>query len=161
MDAPRTVETARLHLTPPEDRDRAAWVALHRDPRTYEHAPHAMAASDDEASAGFDKAVAHWDQHGFGFWMARDRATGEVVGVAGLRHIVGDAAAGTDFHNLYYRLAFPHLGRGLGKEMSRAATAYAVEWLPEQPTWALVKGHNAASVATAWASGWSPGGRAC
>lgn len=158
VHAPTSARTARLDLLPPVEADRADWIALHRDPRTYEHAPHAMAGSDEQASTAFDVALAHWAERGFGFWVARERATAQVVGVGGLRHVVGDADAATDFHNLYYRLAFDHLGRGLGKELARAAVAYAVEWLPDVPTCALVKGHNAASVATAWACGLEPKG---
>lgn len=153
MSIPSTIETARLTLSPPVEAERDAWVALHRDPRTYTHAPHAMASADAEASASFDSYLAHWERHGFGFWTARDRASGEIVGVCGLRRVVGDEKAGTDFHNLYYRLAHEHLGQGLGKEMARASVAHAVESLPDVPVWALVKEHNSASVATAIAAG--------
>jgi RimJ/RimL family protein N-acetyltransferase len=146
---PVVVETDRLVLSPPVESERAHWVALHRDPRTYAHAPHAMAPSDEAASAAYDGYLAHWREYGFGFWTARERATGEIVGVCGLREVHGDA----HFLNLYYRLAHDALGRGLGKEMARACVVHAQEWLPGLPVWALVKEHNDASVATALACG--------
>ncbi|WP_353953394.1 GNAT family N-acetyltransferase [Knoellia sp. S7-12] len=143
------VETARLTLRPPTPADRDLWVSLHRDPRTYTHAPHAMAASDEAAEEFFEATQEHWDERGFGFWLAEDRGSGDVVGVCGLREIDGEA----HFLNLYYRLSFAHLGRGLGKEMSRVSAAHAVEFLPELPVRALVKEINTPSVRTALASG--------
>lgn len=144
------VETARLTLRPPVASDRDAWIALHRDPRTYWHAPHAMAASDEAAEEFFEATRKHWDERGFGFWVARDREAGDVVGVGGLKQIPGEGGA---FLNLYYRLAFDHQGRGLGKEMSRTSAAHAVEFLPQIPVRALVKEINTPSVKTALGSG--------
>ena len=142
--------TARLTLAPPTERDAPAWVRLHRDPRTYSHAPHAMPATDEIALAWFDANLARFADLGYGFWLARDRGSGAVVGVAGVRPV----GEGADAHlNLYYRLAADRIGEGLGREMARAVLRYAAQWLPERPVRALVKEHNAASVATALSIG--------
>jgi RimJ/RimL family protein N-acetyltransferase len=61
------LETERLRLRPfrPDDIDALArWNA---DPRVMRY-------------------LAHWDRHGFGLWIAEDRATGEPVGRVGLSH---------------------------------------------------------------------------
>ena len=150
MPLSSVVETARLTLRAPVAADRDEWIALHRDPRTYWHAPHAMAATDEAAEEFFEESRNHWDDKGFGFWVARDRQSGEAVGVCGLKEIDGARGA---FLNLYYRLGFDHQGRGLGKEMSRASAAHAVEFLPDLPVWALIKEVNVPSVRTALASG--------
>lgn len=149
MPSAPVVETPRLTLRPPTDGDRDTWVALHRDARTYAHAPHAMATSDEAAEEVFVASRQHWADRGFGVWVAQVRGSGEVVGVCGLTVLQPDAP----FLNLYYRLGYDHLGRGLGKEMSRASAAVAVEHLPPLPVWALVKDRNIASVRTALASG--------
>ncbi|KGN34659.1 acetyltransferase [Knoellia sinensis KCTC 19936] len=149
MPLPTVVETPRLILRPPTEADRDEWVRLHRDPRTYGHAPWAMAASDDEAGVAFEAAMWHWQEHGFGFWVAREQDSGPMVGVGGLRETRGDA----DYLNLYYRLAFDDQGRGLGRELSRFCTAFAVEYVPHLPVWALIGQNNPASIATAEASG--------
>ena len=146
MPLSSVVETARLTLRAPVAADRDEWIALHRDPRTYWHAPHAMAATDEAAEEFFEESRNHWDDKGFGFWVARDRQSGEAVGVCGLKEIDGARGA---FLNLYYRLGFDHQGRGLGKEMSRASAAHAVEFLPDLPVWALIKEVNVPSVRTA------------
>ncbi len=38
-----------------------------------------------EIIEGLAAKVAHWEQHGFGLWLLRDRATGEMVGRGGLQ----------------------------------------------------------------------------
>ncbi|MFC7489155.1 MULTISPECIES: GNAT family N-acetyltransferase [unclassified Knoellia] len=143
------VETARLTLRPPVAGDRDAWVALHRDPRTYWHAPHAMAESDEAAEEFFEATRQHWDDRGFGVWVASSHGSGDVVGVCGLREVDRDA----HFLNLYYRLGFEHQGHGLGKEMSRTSAAHAVEFLPRLSVRALVKEVNTPSVRTALGAG--------
>lgn len=147
MPSAPVVETARLTLRPPTEGDREAWVRLHRDERTYRHAPHAMWQTDDDALAFLGRSQQHWGERGFGLWLAEDRVTRDVVGVCGLKDVDGA------FLNLYYRLTFDHLGRGLGREMSRASAAHAVEFLPALPVRALVKEVNTPSVRTALASG--------
>lgn len=155
MPLPSVVETPRLILRRPRESDRYAWVALHRDPRTYWHAPHVMAQTDEDVLEFLAVIQQHWDQHGFGFWVAEDRESGDVVGVCGLRHYSGERG---EFLNLYYRLTFDHLRRGLGREMSRASAAFAAEFLPGLHVWALVKEHNTPSVRTALASGFERNG---
>ena len=147
MPSPSVVETPRLLLRPPTAADRDAWLRLHRDPRTYRHAPHAMRQTDEDAVAFLDRTLANWDEQGIGFWLAEDRATREVVGVCGLV-VVEDA-----FLNLYSRLVHERLGEGLGREMSRTCAAVALEYLPALPVRALVKEVNIPSVRTALATG--------
>lgn len=154
MPFPPVVETARLTLRPPVASDRNAWVSLHRDPRTYWHAPHAMAATDEAAEDFFEANRKHWDEHGFGFWVVRERDCDAVAGVCGLKQLSGERGT---FLNLYYRLGFDRLGQGLGREMSRVSAAHALEFLPDLPVWALVKEVNVPSVRTALASGFERG----
>lgn len=145
------VEGPRLLLRRPIAADEATWVALHRDPRTWTHAPHAMPASDADAAQGFAANQAAWEAEGIGFWMVcRRAAAAEVVGVAGLR--VADGEDGR-FLNLYYRLAHEVRGAGLGRTAARMAGEYATECLPDLPVRAHVKEHNTASMATALRAG--------
>ncbi len=153
MDTPTTVSTPRLTLRPPTEADRVPWVRLHRDPRLYTHAPEAVPESDEAAGEHFDDALAHWREHGFGYWVAteQDRVVapdhGAVVGVVGLRR------SGEAYLNLSYRFAVHVHGRGLGTEAARYAVAHATEWLPDLPVRALVRVGNEASDRTALAAG--------
>jgi RimJ/RimL family protein N-acetyltransferase/ribosomal protein S18 acetylase RimI-like enzyme len=150
MPSAPVVETARLTLRPPVETDRDAWTALHRDARTYVHAPWAMAATDEAAGDMFEANQSHWQEHGFGYWVAESRTTGYVVGACGVRRVEYEGDA---YLNLYYRLDHEHLGRGLGTEMARVSVAHAVEHGPGLPVWALVGQNNPASIHTAEAAG--------
>jgi ribosomal-protein-alanine N-acetyltransferase len=65
-----------------------------------------------------DRQLQHWEQHGFGWWTMRDRATGAFVGRGGLRYATIE---GQDEVELGYG-QFPQFwGQGLAAEMSREA----------------------------------------
>ena len=42
--------------------------------------------TEDEIVDGLAAKAAHWERHGFGMWLLRDRETGEMVGRGGLQH---------------------------------------------------------------------------
>lgn len=146
------IRTARLSLRRPGPADRRHWVALHRDPRTYAHAPHAMAASDAAAGEQFDRVLAHWEREGFGYHLVEH--AGEVIGCGGLKR-----NDDPDELNVYYRLAFDAAGQGFAREASRTWVAWALEWLPDLPVVAAAAAHNAASLATARTCGLEETGR--
>ena len=71
--------------------------------------------SDRETRDFLDKNLAHWDRHGFGLWILRDRASGEFTGRAGLRPVDIEGEAGVE---LAYALMAAYWGRGLATEIS-------------------------------------------
>lgn len=86
--------------------------------------------------------VAHWDQHNFGFWAARDRETGEFVGYVGLWYRrIGDE----NEVELAYGLLPAYWGRGLATEMAEAALTTADLMLGIHDVVALVLPSNAPS----------------
>jgi GNAT superfamily N-acetyltransferase len=142
------VTTPRVVLRPPRAEDLGDYLRIHGDPRTYAHAPHTMPTPEgcrDRLDADLDD----WQSQGIGYAAAVDRASGEVIGWAGLRHKDVDDG----FFNLYYRLTHERLGQGLGREISRALVAWAIEHRPDVPVTALVDDVNSASLATARSSG--------
>ena len=149
---PETFETstARLVLRHPTEADRAFHDEVHSDPRLYTHAPHVLGTPTSNAAA-FEAILRHWQEHGFGYWVAQDKRSGMPVGWVGVRRADG-------YLNLYYRFVVAAHGRGLATEAARAAIAMARERVPGVPVRALVKEHNAASVRTALAAGLAPTG---
>lgn len=122
-------------------------MRLHRDERTYRHAPHAMAATDEDAREGFERVRQHWQEHGFGYHTVEQE--GAVVGFGGVKRNPDPEL------NLYYRF-FPEThGQGLAREAAREWVAWAVEWLPPVPVIAVAAQHNPASIATARTAGLS------
>lgn len=56
--------------------------------------------------------MSHWGRHGYGRWAAEDKATGRLIGFAGLRSF-------GRMQELIYLLDRPYWGRGLATEMAR------------------------------------------
>lgn len=139
------MRTTRLVMRRPVEGDRDFWVRLHRDPRTYEHAPHAMAPTDAAASAQFDKVLGHWAEHGYGYHVVESE--GQLIGAGGLKRNPEPEL------NLYYRLVLEAHGLGLAREAARAWVAHGLEWLPSLTIIAAVSSHNPRSIATARSAG--------
>jgi len=140
--------TERLVLRRPGPEDLDDYVRLHSDPRTYAHSPSSM-PSPERCRERLADDIADWERDELGYAAAVDRATGEVIGWAGLRHKDSEASS----LNLYYRLAHDRLGAGLGREISRAVVAWAVEHRPDALVTAMVDAVNTASMRTAVSAG--------
>ena len=142
------IVTDRLVLRRPRAGDLRDYVRLHSDPRTYAHSPGSM-PSPERCRQRLDDDLTDWECDDLGYAAVVDRATSEVIGWAGLRHKDSDSG----FLNLYYRLAHERLGAGLGREISRAVVAWAVEHRPDALVTAMVDTVNAGSLRTAAAAG--------
>jgi RimJ/RimL family protein N-acetyltransferase len=73
----------------------------------------------DEAGtrAYLDMNLTHWQEHGFGLWMLRDRQGGAIIGRAVLRHLEVD---GVDEVEIGYGFVPEVWGRGLATEVALA-----------------------------------------
>lgn len=73
----------------------------------------------DEAGtlAYLDRNLAHWEAHGHGLYMLRDRATGAMAGRAVIRHL---DVEGSDEVEIGYGFLPAWWGRGLATEIARA-----------------------------------------
>jgi [ribosomal protein S5]-alanine N-acetyltransferase len=91
---------------------------MHRDPRVM--ATLGGLRTGAQTRAFLRENLDHWDRHGFGLWVFRDRGDGRFVGRAGLRHV---AIVGRDEVELAYALRAESWGRGLATEMARALVA--------------------------------------
>ncbi|TQN47339.1 RimJ/RimL family protein N-acetyltransferase [Humibacillus xanthopallidus] len=148
VSAPVWLTTERLALRRPRADDLDDYVRLHTDPRTYAHSPASM-PTPEGCRERLSADLSDWERAGLGYAAVVDRATGAVIGWAGLRHKDSDASA----LNLYYRLAFDRLGRGFGLEIARAVVAWGVEHRPDDLVTAMVDEVNTASRRTAERSG--------
>lgn len=70
---------------------------------------------DAETRAFLARELAHWQAHGFGLWIFRDKASGAFAGRAGLRHI---EIGGADQVEVAYALMPAFWGRGLATEIA-------------------------------------------
>jgi [ribosomal protein S5]-alanine N-acetyltransferase len=135
------LETARLSLRPFAADDRGAIHAVYADPevmRYVGHGAHRTPAETARALRGYADSLA---ARGYGFVAVVERATGAVVGDAGLHPLAG---RGPDVE-LGYTLARSAWGHGYATEVGGALVAHAFEALGMPRVMAQVEPANAAS----------------
>ena len=71
---------------------------------------------------GLRAKVDHWDRHGFGMWLLRDRETGEMVGRGGLQYTY---TAGLNDVEAGWAVVPERWGQGLATELARACVEVA------------------------------------
>ncbi|CAI9407603.1 dihydrofolate reductase [Aestuariimicrobium kwangyangense] len=116
--APVTV-TDRLELRPATPVDVDDWFALHSDPAAFPFAPDGPITTTEEAENELGEYLASWLNRGLGYWLARERDTGDLVGAGGMRAI--RLPNGDSVWKLYYRLVPAKTGQGFTAELVRAA----------------------------------------
>jgi hypothetical protein len=84
MTAPHELQTPRLALTRVRADDLADLVRFYADPDVT--ATLGGVRTAEWVAEYLQKQIAHWDEHGLGFWTLRDPPTGRFVGRGGLRH---------------------------------------------------------------------------
>jgi [ribosomal protein S5]-alanine N-acetyltransferase len=71
-----------------------------------------------EIAEGFPAKVAHWEEHGFGAWLVRDRRSLAMVGRGGLQHTW---VAGADEVEVGWAIVPDRWGQGLATELAQAS----------------------------------------
>jgi ribosomal-protein-alanine N-acetyltransferase len=94
---------------------------LHRDPGVMA----TLSADGEVAPEGHTRehlrgGLEHWERHGYGTWMFRDRARGGFVGYCGLWNT---RVEGREEVELAYAVASGRWGEGFGTEMAREVAA--------------------------------------
>ena len=138
--APR-LETRRLLLRSFEEGDVEAWARIMRDPEVMRYLGDGaryrvkrLAAglvarfSDLEARRAVSYMIDHWAEFGYGEWAIEERATGSVVGRAGLIYQTDWDAEPTRIE-IGWTLAPEFWGRGYATEGACAALVYAFDEL--------------------------------
>ncbi|MBX3026894.1 GNAT family N-acetyltransferase [bacterium] len=134
------LHTARLLLTRIAAADLDELRRMHRDPVVM--ATLGGVRSDEVSADILTQLMAHWDAHGFGYWMAHERATGAFVGRGGLRRVV---VGGGDEVEVGYALMPQFWGRGLATELARECARVGFEVLGQRSLVAFTLPTNVAS----------------
>jgi len=113
--------TERLRLRRPAEEDVPALVAIGSDPQTNQHSP-TGAPSREESEQTVRQAMAHWSEHGIGYWAVEHQ--GRIIGIAGVK---AGVLHGHPIWNLYYRFTPTAWGRGLAGEAAHEALLAAQE----------------------------------
>ena len=132
--------TERLLATPLRAHDFDVLCELHRDPAVM--ATLGGIRTDDVTRTYLTENLAHWDEHGFGLWIFRERATTAFVGRGGLRHVVLEGQSEVE---VTYALAREAWGKGFATEIAIAAVDVAFRQLGLQDLVAFAIPENLAS----------------
>jgi RimJ/RimL family protein N-acetyltransferase len=118
-------ETERMTLRRPRMEDADAFAALNADPEVTAWVSQTGPLARAESDLLLRKVIEHWDDHGFGWWMADLRDTGELLGFVGLSHPSLPAVA--EEVEVGWRLARAYWGQGLATEGGAEAVRVAFE----------------------------------
>ena len=138
------LETERLLLREFDQGDAAAVYVLGSDPAVtrYTHDPGGALTSVEQAREVLrSHPIADYRKHGFGRWACVHKASGEVIGFAGLKYL--DDLSEVD---IGYRLLPAYWGVGLATEVCRAVLDYGFAHLRLERIIGLVDPENVASV---------------
>jgi RimJ/RimL family protein N-acetyltransferase len=117
------IKTRRLTLDRLRPEHEAEVGGLLLDPRVRKTLwPHRQPPTEADVAASLKLGIDHWDRHGFGLWLLRDRATGEMVGRGGLQHTFV-----ADLHEVEagWAIVPERWGQGLATELAFACVETA------------------------------------
>ncbi|WP_433290932.1 GNAT family N-acetyltransferase [Actinoplanes sp. CA-030573] len=142
------MNTDRLSLRPPGEADADAILRIHADPVACEHNPSDMITVRAEAVDRCRRWMAHWQRHGYGYYVLRRHGSEHVVGFCGVKLM---RLHERPVLNLFYRLEPAAWGAGLASEAASAVVASVAG--VGLPVIARVRPGNAASARVAVRAG--------
>jgi RimJ/RimL family protein N-acetyltransferase len=148
MPYPPTVETPQLTLRRFVRADEDALLEIWSDPEVWSALRPGQPFDREHGRARFRHHVQHWDEHGFGIWLIRDRDSGETAGWVGASHpdFVRELS---DEIEIGWSLRRSFRGRGIATEGAMAAVAAAREHLRPARVISLIDPANLRSAAVA------------
>jgi ribosomal-protein-alanine N-acetyltransferase len=114
MSAPDELRTPRLLLTRIAPSDLDDFVRMYQDSQVM--ATLGGVRSPAWTAQYLEQQMAHWQQHGFGYWTARDPGTGQFLGRGGARYATVE---GNTEVEVGYGFLAEFWGRGLSTELAR------------------------------------------
>ncbi len=127
MQSIETFQTKRLSADRLQSEDFDDLCRMHQDPRVMATlTAHGGILSDNETRQVLTRNLEHWDRHGFGLWVFRDKVDGQFVGRGGLRKTY---IGGNNEVELAYALMAEFWGKGLATEMGEAILKVGFEQL--------------------------------
>jgi RimJ/RimL family protein N-acetyltransferase len=117
-------ETPRLRLRLFRRDDVDALAAIFSKPAVMRYLPGGQPIPRERIPAGIERRIQDWETRGFGLFALEDKATGALIGQAGLFPLEE-----TDEVEVAYLLDEPYWGQGLATEAARACLHFGFEQL--------------------------------
>ena len=136
-----TLTTERLLLRPFRADDIDAYAAFCADSEVMRFLGDRGVLGRDDAWRQMAMLVGHWTLRGYGMWALEERATGTLVGRAGLHY-----PDGWPEPEIGWALARPYWGRGLAYEAARASFEHAFKTLGWTRAISLIDSANTRSI---------------
>ncbi len=141
--APTLLDTPRMRGEPLAPEHEAELSDLTLDPRVYRTLwPWSYPPTQGDVRSGLIDKRDHWVRHGFGLWLLRDRATGELVGRGGLQYT--DAIGGYAVQAAW-AIVPERWGQGFATELAHASVRVAFQSLGLHEVIAITLPDNFAS----------------
>ncbi len=150
-----SLSTERLVLRGHRVEDFAACAALWGDPDVTRYIGGAP-SPPSRAWGRILKYVGHWALLGYGYWAIEEKATGRLIGEAGLADFRREITPAITVPEIGWVLAPSAWGRGFASEAVAAITAWADKTFPDGRTMCLIDPQNAASIRVARKAGYHP-----
>lgn len=144
MSTVPVLETERLVMRGWRDEDLEQWALLCADDEVMRSLGYEGGLAQEEAWREMTSFAGHWVLKGFGHWVLEERASGALVGRAGLLYPPDWPAL-----ELGWTVARPRWGEGFAGEAARAAAAWAEEELGAEHLISLIEPANARSIRVA------------
>jgi RimJ/RimL family protein N-acetyltransferase len=139
-----TLTTDRLLLRPFRDEDLDTYAEICADPEVMRYLGDGKVLSRAEAWRQMAFIVGHWQLKGFGLWAVEEKATGALIGRAGLLH-----PEGWPGFEVGWTLGRQWWGKGYATEAARTALRYAFEKLDRDHVISLIRPENHPSIRVA------------
>jgi [ribosomal protein S5]-alanine N-acetyltransferase len=133
------LETPRLLLTEIGRGDLDDIARLYADPEVMRFIGDGSPGAREASAAWVERALAHWQEHGFGTWCVRLQSTNEFMGRASLTMQEFEAERDAE---IGYLLATTYWGQGYATEAAAAVRDHAVGTLGFRRLVALIDAGN-------------------
>lgn len=147
---PHVLETPRLLLRPWTAEDVSLLASLSSNPRVTRYIGDGLTWTALKAITVSDRALRHWREHGFGWRVIVELATGTEIGLVAL-NLMGPGTAGIDpeEHEIGWWLSPHRWGHGYATEGAQAVADDAFQNLHVPHLTARILPENSASISVA------------
>ena len=135
-----TLTTKRLVLRSFAEQDVDALHRVLSDPKVHRYFPRTDPPSREQVEKIIARQLAHWEEHGCGWWAVVSPESQELIGWCGLQFLPEFGET-----EVAYLLSRPYWGKGLATEVAWAAAQFGFQTLGLERLVAIAHVENAAS----------------